>query len=95
MNIVITGCSQGIGAELVKLWSTNHRVFGISRNREKLEKLKSSLDNYENFSFIAENINDLNQDSLTEFLGQIKVDVLVNNAGVVINKSFLDIQWGL
>ena len=93
MNIVITGCSQGIGAELVKLWSTNHRVFGFSRNREKLEKLKSSLDNHENFSFIAENINDLNQDSLTEFLGQIKVDVLVNNAGLLINKSFLDIQY--
>ena len=92
MNIVITGCSQGIGAELVKLWSTNHRVFGFSRNREKLEKLKSSLDNHENFS-IAESINDLNQDSLTEFLGQIKVDVLVNNAGLLINKPFLDIQY--
>ena len=93
MNIVITGCSQGIGAELVKLWSTYHRVFGISRNREKLEKLKSSLDNHENFSFIAENINDLNQDSLNEFLGQIKVDVLVNNAGLLINKLFQDIQY--
>ena len=81
MNIVITGCSQGIGAELVKLWSTNHRVFGFSRNREKLEKLKSSLDNHENFSFIAESINDLNQDSLTEFLGQIKVDGIIKVGG--------------
>ena len=62
MNIVITGCSQGIGAELVKCWSTNHLVFGISRNREKLEILKSSLENHENFRFISESVNDINQE---------------------------------
>ena len=37
MNIVITGCSKGIGFELVKIWSKNHMVYGISRNTEKLE----------------------------------------------------------
>jgi short-subunit dehydrogenase len=40
MNIVITGCSKGIGHELVKIWSKNHMVYGISRNSEKLESLK-------------------------------------------------------
>ena len=36
MNIVITGCSKGIGLELVKIWNKNHMVYGISRNKEKL-----------------------------------------------------------
>ena len=93
MNIVITGCSQGIGAELVKCWSTNHLVFGISRNREKLEILKSSLENHENFRFISESVNDINQEVLNDFLGNNKVDVLVNNAGLLINKPFLDIHY--
>ena len=45
MNIVITGCSKGIGFELVKIWSKNHVVYGISRNKEKLESLSASLSN--------------------------------------------------
>ena len=93
MNIVITGCSQGIGAELVKYWSTNHLVFGISRNREKLEILKSSLENHENFRFISESVNDINQEVLNDFLGHNNIDVLVNNAGLLINKPFVDIQY--
>ena len=93
MNIVITGCSQGIGAELVKYWSTNHLVFGISRNREKLEILKSSLENHENFRFISESVNDINQEVLNDFLGHNNIDVLVNNAGLLINKPFVEIQY--
>ena len=93
MNIVITGCSQGIGAELVRYWSTNHLVFGISRNREKLEILKSSLENHENFRFISESVIDINQEVLNDFLGHNNIDVLVNNAGLLINKPFVDIQY--
>tara|TARA_B100001939_G_scaffold290329_1_gene261741 strand:- start:318 stop:926 length:609 start_codon:yes stop_codon:yes gene_type:complete len=68
-------------------------VFGISRNREKLEILKSSLENHENFRFISESVNDINQEVLNDFLGHNKVDVLVNNAGLLINKPFLDIHY--
>ena len=52
MNIVITGCSKGIGLELVKIWSKNHMVYGISRNREKLESLKLGLSEPSNFNFL-------------------------------------------
>ena len=39
MNIVVTGASQGIGYEMVKkLFSdTDHEVFALARNKEKLE----------------------------------------------------------
>ena len=51
MKIVITGCSNGIGLELVKILTESHTVYGLSRNTKKLEKLKSSLINPHNFLF--------------------------------------------
>jgi short-subunit dehydrogenase len=60
LNIVITGCSKGIGLELVKIWTSNHKVYGISRNLKALKSLKSVLKNPDNFEFIAEDINNLN-----------------------------------
>ncbi len=93
MNIVITGCSQGIGSELVNLWSANHQVFGISRNKEKLEKLKYSLVHHQNFSFLSKSINDINEKDVNGLLGNHSVDVLVNNAGLLINKPFKNINY--
>ena len=43
-NIIITGCSGGIGYELAQLFAINHfNVIAISRNKENLEKMQSSL----------------------------------------------------
>ena len=93
MNIVITGCSKGIGYELVKIWSKNHMVYGISRNSEKLESLKSSLTNPANFNYLTKDVVNLNQKDINDFIKDSKVDVLVNNAGHLINKPFSEIKY--
>ena len=93
MNIVITGCSKGIGHELVKIWSKNHMVYGISRNSEKLESLKSSLTCPANFNYLTKDVVNLNQKDINDFIEDSKVDVLVNNAGHLINKPFSEIKY--
>ena len=93
MNIVITGCSKGIGFELVKIWTLNHKVYGISRNLKALKSLKSVLKNPDNFEFIAEEINNLNIEIVNRWINKSNVDILVNNAGILINKPFSNIDY--
>ena len=93
MNIVITGCSKGIGAELVKLLSRDHKVYGLSRDLGALEKLKSDLTYSSNFHFVQADIKELNQELISSWIGVDTVDVLINNAGLLINKNFIDISY--
>ena len=93
MNIVITGCSKGIGAELVKLLSENHNVYGLSRDLVSLEKLQSSLSNASNFHFIQSDVTHLNKEAVNSWINADSIDVLINNAGLLINKPFNDISY--
>lgn len=86
-NIIITGTSRGIGLELVKLFSeAGHRILAISRNVKPLEDLK--LKRVDSFSC---DITD--ERSLEELEGLLvqswqRVDILINNAGAILNKPF-------
>ena len=93
MNIVITGCSKGIGLELVKIWSKNHMVYGISRNREKLESLRLSLPSPDNFKFLAKDVVNIDKDDIQDLIMEDNIDILINNAGLLINKPFADIKY--
>lgn len=93
MNIVITGCSKGIGAELVKLLSTNHKVYGLSRDLVSLEKLKANLVNPSNFNFIQADVKELNEELINNWINVSSVDVLINNAGLLVNKKFKEISY--
>ena len=93
MNIVITGCSKGIGLELVKIWSKKHHVYGISRDIDKLKELKSSLSIPENFDFLAYDVTNMNADILNNWIQEDNIDLLVNNAGMLINKPFKEIHY--
>ena len=93
MNIVITGCSKGIGAELVKLLSENHNVYGLSRDLVSLEKLQFSLSNPSNFHFIQSDITHLNNEVVNSWINVDSIDVLINNAGLLVNKPFNDISY--
>ena len=68
-------------------------VYGISRNSEKLESLKSSLTNPANFNYLTKDVVNLNQKDINDFIKDSKVDVLVNNAGHLINKPFSEIKY--
>ena len=93
MNIVITGCSKGIGAELVKLLSENHNVYGLSRDLVSLEKLQFSLSNPSNFYFIQSDITHLNKEVVNSWINVDSIDVLINNAGLLVNKPFNNISY--
>ncbi|HUH28119.1 SDR family oxidoreductase [Gelidibacter sp.] len=86
-NIVITGTSRGIGYELVKLFAKQgHQVLALSRNDGPVKALK--LKNVKAFCF---DLGDAEaylkvQDYISEHWQH--VDVLINNAGHVLNKPF-------
>ena len=86
-NIIITGTSSGIGFELAKIFSKdNNRVLALSRNNSKLRDLK--LDGVDAIDF---DINNPDEFKLSEFLNSVnRIDVLINNAGCLVNKSFED-----
>jgi NAD(P)-dependent dehydrogenase (short-subunit alcohol dehydrogenase family) len=85
-NIIITGTSRGIGFELVKLFAREgHQVLALSRNDAPVKKL--NLPNVDSFPFDLGNPKDYQK--LLEFLKDWHVvDVLINNAGSLLNKPF-------
>lgn len=92
MNIVITGASRGIGYETAKILSKNHRVLAISRNITALKKLKKEKKTAHSGIEIME--FDITRDKDLHTLSTVtkqyfqSVDVLVNNAGLLIKKPF-------
>lgn len=91
-NIIITGTSRGIGLELVKLLAgEGHRVLALSRNKRPVVQLK--LPNVRSFVFDLADIGHFKK--VEGFLqGWESVDVLINNAGILINKPFLETTVG-
>ncbi len=94
-NIIITGAGNGIGLELVKkyLAAEDKNIFAISRNIDNLLML-SDNDSVKHSSKVFPIQFDLeNSQYENELLPQIlhisdKIDILINNAGILINKPF-------
>lgn len=89
-NVVITGTSRGIGFELAQQFANNgHNVLALSRNTSPLD-----LVNHKNITTISV---DLSQNSeIQKAIDFIKsdwkqVDILINNAGKLINKPFTEL----
>ena len=90
-NIVITGTSRGIGFELAKQFAENgYQVLALSRNTAPLSAVNHK--NIKVLSVDISNAEDLNK--VTDFIKSTwkKVDVLINNAGKLINKPFTEIS---
>lgn len=88
-NIIITGTSRGIGFELVHLFANQgHNVLALSRNANPVRNLQ--FNNISSFAF------DLcQQDDYQKVVDFVKnewkrVDILINNAGEIINKPFAE-----
>tara|TARA_B110000902_G_scaffold251299_1_gene311400 strand:+ start:3030 stop:3713 length:684 start_codon:yes stop_codon:yes gene_type:complete len=90
-NIVITGTSRGIGFELAKQFAENgHQVLALSRNSAPLSAI-----NHKNITVLSVDISsaeDLHK--VSNFIKNTwkKVDVLINNAGKLINKPFTELS---
>ncbi len=86
-NIIITGTSRGIGFEMAKLFSeAGHNVLALSRNSKPILALK-----LKNVSALEFDIAD--ESEIVKLGGYLQtkmkeVDVLINNAGFLVNKPF-------
>ncbi|MFY7671534.1 SDR family NAD(P)-dependent oxidoreductase [Tenacibaculum sp. MEBiC06402] len=86
-NIVITGTSRGIGFELAQQFAeAGHQVIALSRNSKPLEKVS-----HNNILPISTDL--MNEASLQQAASVIiekfgHVDILINNAGMLVNKPF-------
>lgn len=86
-NIIITGTSRGIGFEMVHLLaSQGHHVLALSRNAQPVSNLQ--YDNISSFAFDLCNESDYKK--VTAFIEKEwnHVDILINNAGLLLNKPF-------
>jgi len=95
-NVLITGASSGIGFELAKLFAKeNYRLILVSANKERLEVAGQKLnDDYEvHVKIIPQDLAKPNAiENILKELNEdhIKVDVLVNNAGIGTFGSFVE-----
>lgn len=91
-KIIVTGASKGIGySTALKLAENGHHVFAIARSEKNLLKLAN-----ENFSGEITTISaDLtNSEDINEIAFALSdfesVDTLINNAGALVNKPFME-----
>jgi short-subunit dehydrogenase len=86
-NIIITGTSRGIGFELAQHFANNNfNVLALSRNASPLTKI-----NHKNITALSVDL--LNKSDLEKVKNFINsnwksVDILINNAGKLVNKPF-------
>src|SRR5258707_9318286 len=100
MNIIITGASSGVGFEatLELILSGKHKVIALARSAEKLERLLEiahGLNPDAGIFALAFDIVHDDYTALQQFISvnfDNRVDVLINNAGVLINKPFEKLQ---
>jgi NAD(P)-dependent dehydrogenase (short-subunit alcohol dehydrogenase family) len=89
LNIVITGANRGIGLSFCKHFnSLGYNVYGICRKSSpELEKVAST---------VIEGIDISNPDScnlLFKKLSEVKIDLLINNAGILLNEVLGQIDF--
>ena len=90
-NIIITGTSRGIGFELVKLFTdAGHNVLALSRNEKSIAEL--DIKNCHTFSCDISSEDDIQK--VSDYVNENwkQVDVLINNAGFLVNKPFTEIS---
>ncbi|MFT5823895.1 MAG: 3-oxoacyl-[acyl-carrier protein] reductase [Crocinitomix sp.] len=92
-KIVIIGGSRGIGRALALQLSVDHHVLVLARSVDKLKELQEiSISNNLMIGAV-----DLTAPNLREYLTTLitsyfsEVDVLINNAGYLVNKPFLEL----
>lgn len=94
MNIIVTGASRGIGYATVKnLATAGHSVFGTARSKDLLKQLEKEVP--AKINTFSCDLTD--EDSVSQLASQIsntfaKVDVLINNAGGLVNKPFTELS---
>lgn len=100
MNVIITGASSGVGFEaaLELIVSGKHKVIALARSQDKLERLLEIAHGLNPDAVIYALSFDIVHDDYPPLQDFIKnnfdnrVDVLINNAGMLINKPFTELD---
>lgn len=98
MKIIVTGASRGIGYDTAMQLAVEerHEVLALSRNEERLRELQETAGarNPEARLFIQPfDLTDPDFDRLEEKLDAWgSVDILINNAGLLVKNSFEDLS---
>ena len=100
MNIIITGASSGVGFEaaIELAASGKHKIIALARSQDKLERLLEivgSLAPDAKIYAIAFDIVHDDYSGLLQFIAanfDSRVDVLINNAGMLVNKPFTELS---
>ena len=90
-TIIVTGASRGIGLSIVKQFAKEKQntIYALSRN---IEQMNLSFKEFENVHSLKIDLSKNLEKQLTPLIKQLdKVDILINNAGVLIKKPFHEI----
>ena len=92
-NVIITGASRGIGYELAQLFAKEgHSVLALSRNTKPISDL-----NDDNLKAIPFDLGEVpSYDKVTRYIEKYwdgRVDIVINNAGRLINKPFKNLKF--
>ncbi|WP_432708217.1 SDR family oxidoreductase [Pedobacter sp.] len=97
MNIILTGASSGVGFEAALEFAlkNDNKIVCIARSADKLRKLLEIAKNLNpDCTLLPVEFDIVNDDyaALVPFVKQQlgHVDILINNAGILINKPFLE-----
>jgi 3-oxoacyl-[acyl-carrier protein] reductase len=84
-KVCITGTSRGIGLEIARVFKqANYHVIGISSQDHQMPELDQHM--------AADLSQETDINRVCEFIQHADIDVLVNNAGINIPDSFVDIK---
>lgn len=91
-TIVVTGASKGIGKEMVLLLATERKntIIALSRDLELMRQNFDHLPNVNSYSFDLSGSVILQAKEI--FSAHASVDILINNAGLLIKKPFEELS---
>jgi len=101
MNIIVTGASEGIGFEVVKDFCRklhSGKIIALSRNAKKLEQLKKECAEINSSVAVIPVAADISSVKFSQphsaiFQSEMShVDILINNAGLLVKKNFSDLS---
>lgn len=91
--IVVLGASRGIGASIVKIFAQNNdfQIIALSRNLSRMQEQFEAFDNVYSYAFDLSSVN-VREKAEEIFTKLKKIDILINNAGALVNKPFAELS---